>query len=103
MKLVQLNDEATVAEELTDEQTEEVGLRNEDVEEMNESEDIKGGYIAMPAQDLIRGNSDTDNARENDESPAVRDDNALDSCSNDSNNAIPVVDANDEAEQSLAK
>ena len=98
-----MNDEATVAEELTDKQMEEVGLRNEDLEEMNESEEITHGYIAMPAQDFIRGNSDMDNAGENDESPAVRDDNALDSSSNNSDNAIPVLDANDEAERSLAE
>ena len=62
---IQLNDEAKVAEELSDKQMEEVGMRNECLEQMNESEEITGGYIAMPAQDFIRGNLDTDNTGEN--------------------------------------
>ena len=59
--------------------------------------------MVTSAQDFIRGNSDMDNAGENDESPAVRDDNALDSSSNNRDNAIPVVDANNEAERSLSE
>ena len=80
----------------------EEGMTNEHLEQINESEEITGGYIAMPAQDFIRGNSDTDNAGENYESP-VRDENQFESSSNDSDYTIPVVNRNDEAEQSLAQ
>ena len=100
---MQFNDEATVAEELSGKQREEVGMTNEHLEQMNESEEITGGYIAVPAQDFIRGNLDTDNAGENSESPPVRDENQFKSSSNDSNNTIPVLDGNDEAERSLAE
>ena len=92
MKYMQLNDEATVPEELSGKQMKEVEMTNEHLEQMNESEEITGGYIALPAQDFIRGNSDTDNAGENYESPPVRDENQFESSSNDSDYTIPVVD-----------